>query len=84
MMSQSLPRGDVACAFPQKHILSNAYGEIAVALTDRPEKNAQEIAVIGGGSWNIIGVANEHWYVIMTGDGIVGYALQGAFWDGNG
>lgn len=84
MMSQYLTRGDVACAFPQKHILSNAYGEIAVALTDRPEKNAQEIAVIGGGSWNIIGVANEHWYVIMTGDGIVGYALQGAFWDGNG
>lgn len=85
MMTKFLTRDSVTCAFPQKHILPDAYDNASCILTDCPEKDAQEIAVLSSiQNWRIIGVANEHWYVIMTGDGVVGYALQSAFYDGNG
>ena len=52
-------------------------------ILSKAEKDAEEICTVTAG-WNIIGVVEDDWYVIMTSDGTVGYALQGTFYDGNG
>ena len=83
MMKQYLTKGSVACAFPQKHVLPNAYDETAFNLKAQPKKDAKEICTVTNG-WNIIGVVGDEWYIIMTGDGVVGYVLQSMFYDGNG
>lgn len=83
MMKQYLSRADIASAFPQKHVLPNAYDEAVFSLKAQPKKDAEEICTVTGG-WYIIGVVEDDWYVIMTHDGMVGYALQGVFYDGNG
>ena len=83
MMTKFLTRGSVACAFPQKHILPEVYSETGFILKAKPQKDAEEVCTVTA-SWNIIGVVEDDWYVIMTGDGTVGYALQNAFYDGNG
>lgn len=87
MMKQYLTTEDIPCAFPQKEIMTNAYGEPVIPLQTEPKKNAPECAVISGSgtaSWYIIGVSGKDWYVVMTSEGLVGYVLQGAFYDGNG
>jgi len=83
MMKQYLTKGSVTCAFPQKHILPDASDKTGFILKAEPQKDAEEICTVTAG-WYIIGVAGDDWYVIMTSDGVVGYALQGAFYDGNG
>lgn len=83
MMAKFLTRGSVACAFPQKHVLPEVYSETGFSLKAKPQKDAEEVCTVTA-SWNIIGVVEDDWYVIMTGDGMVGYALQNAFYDGNG
>ena len=83
MMKTYLTKVSVACAFPQKHVLPDVYDENAFNLKAQPQKDAKEICTVTAG-WNIIGVAGDDWYVIMTNDGTVGYALQSLFYDGNG
>jgi len=83
MMTKFLTRDSVACAFPQKHVLPEVYSETGFILKAKPQKDAEEVCTVTA-SWNIIGVVDDGWYVIMTGDGAVGYQLQNAFWDGNG
>ena len=83
MMKQYLTKGSVDCAFPQKHILPDVYSETGFLLKAKPQKDAEDICTVTAG-WNIIGVAGDDWYVIMTSDGTVGYAPQSAFYDGNG
>ena len=83
MMTKFLTRDEVACAFPQKHILPEVHSKTGFILKAKPKKDAEEICTVTAG-WNIIGVVEDDWYVIMTSDGTVGYALQGAFYDGNG
>ena len=83
MMKTYLTKVSVSCAFPQKHVLPDVYDENAFNLKAQPQKDAKEICTVTAG-WNIIGVAADDWYVIMTNDGTVGYALQSLFYDGNG
>ena len=80
MMTKFLTRDSVACAFPQKHIKESLHGKTGIAKVPAGET----FRTISGNSWYIIGVVDDGWYVIMTGDGAVGYQLQNAFWDGNG
>ena len=73
----------VKCAFPQKSIKDNAGEEGTLGLKRAP---SQEVfrTLDNFGGWYIIGVMDEDWYIILTDDGAVGYALQSLFFDGNG
>lgn len=76
----------VKCAFPQKFILENADGEPVINLKRAPSREAFRTinSMDGTDGWWIIGVMDEDWYIILTDDGAVGYALQSLFFDGNG
>ena len=76
----------VKCAFPEKFILENADGEPVINLKRAPSREAFRTinSMDGTDGWWIIGVMDEDWYIILTDDGAVGYALQSLFFDGNG
>ena len=74
-------KGSVVCAFPQMHMVDDK-----TPLLRTPKAGEKAFVTIEKGHQNyyLIGVVGDEWYVVMTPDGIVGYARQGRFWEGNG
>ena len=85
MMNEFLAFGEekdgVVCAFPQMHMVDDE-----TPLLREPKSGEKAFVTVKKGYQNyyLIGVVGDDWYVVMTPDGIVGYARQGYFWEGNG
>ena len=85
MMNKFLAFGEakdsVVCAFPQLHMVDDE-----TQLLRQPKAGEKAFVTIKKGHQNyyLIGVVGDEWFVVMTPDGIVGYARQGFFWEGNG
>lgn len=85
MMNKFLAFGEekdsVVCSFPQMHMVDDE-----TPLLREPKAGEKAFVTVKKGHQNyyLIGVVGDEWYVVMTPDGIVGYARQGRFWEGNG
>ena len=72
------------CAFPQKQ-LTEDYLEGGAAMWQKPDRKADRHSRFENKNGDfIIGVVGDEWFVVMRGDGAVGYVPQDVFWDGNG
>lgn len=86
MMDKYLAFGEdmasVACVFPQLTPVGDDGALVDVHLG--ADKKTEVIAQVASGGYYIAGVHGDDWLIIMTRDGVIGYALRSDFWEGNG
>ena len=85
MMTQYLAFGSdtetVACAFPQ---LLTVESSSPVPLHCGPDARTEVVESLNGETYYIVGVHGDDWLIVMTRNGVIGYARRSDFWEGNG